>query len=213
MAGKLMVGIGVSGEFPGDQRDDDQQSQIFDTGQLEKALNLVGQPVLKLRLSSDQPVANLAARLCDVHPGGESTLITYGVLNLAHRDSNESPEALTPGTVYDVNVKLNHMAYQIPAKHVLRLALSNAYWPLVWPSPFRDTLSIHLSACHLNLPVKPHLNQVNNPALKPFAPQPATHEKELRATRTDQDQRNGPGNRTRHHHHRKRPRKFLLPVL
>ncbi len=39
----------------------------------------------------------IAARLEDVAPDGSSTLVTYGLLNLTHRDSHETPEPLTPG--------------------------------------------------------------------------------------------------------------------
>ena len=127
MAGKLMVGIGHSGEFPDDQQQDDRQSLTFDTAPLTEALSIVGQPMLQLSLSSDQPIANTAARLCDVHPTGESTLITYGVLNLTHRKSNESPESLIPGEKYEVELALNHIAYQLPPGHRLRLSISNAY--------------------------------------------------------------------------------------
>jgi predicted acyl esterase len=33
---------------------------------------------------------NLAVRLCDVHPSGESLRVSYGVL--AHRDGHDIPE-------------------------------------------------------------------------------------------------------------------------
>jgi putative CocE/NonD family hydrolase len=168
MGCKLMVGIGYSGEFADDQQADDAQSYTFDTPPLEDELPIVGQPKVCLDLSSDQPVANVAARLCDVHPTGESTLITYGVLNLTHRDSNETPEALVPGKSYRVTVSLNHIAYRVPAGHQLRLSISNAYWPLIWPSPYRDTLYLQLSGCRLNLPCSTSLEVNNNPALEAF---------------------------------------------
>ncbi|MEJ2255659.1 MAG: CocE/NonD family hydrolase [Woeseiaceae bacterium] len=184
MAGKLMVGIGHRGEFPDEQSPDDELSLTFDTMPLEETLNIVGQAALRLSLSSDQAISNLAARLCDVHPGGESTLITYGVLNLAHRDSNEYPQALTPGEVYEFEMKLNHIAYRLPEHHRLRLSISNAYWPLIWPSPYRDTLTINLSASTLSLPVKPVLETVNNPALEHFDSDSLRDEKVLRAPET-----------------------------
>ena len=50
-----------------------------------------------MTLSPDRPQANIAVRLCDVHPDGASELISYGVLNLTHRNSHEFPQALVPG--------------------------------------------------------------------------------------------------------------------
>lgn len=184
MAGKLMVGIGHEQEFPGDQRKDDDMSLTFDTAPLEDTLNIIGQPRLHVAVSSDQPLANIVARLCDVHPSGESTLVTYGVLNLAHRNSNESPRALIPGKRYEVELALHHIAYQIPEKHRLRLSISNACWPLIWPSPHRDTLTIELSESHLNVPVKPELENVDNPALQCFVSEPLQVETELRPMQT-----------------------------
>ena len=176
MAGKLMVGIGYSGEFAGDQRADDDRSRTFDTPPLEKALPIVGQPSAHLYLSANKTLANVVVRLCDVHPTGESTLITYGVLNLAHRDSNELPEALVPGIYYRVEVPLNHIAYRVPAGHRLRLSISNAYWPLIWPSPYQDTLTLQLAESRLSLPCSTSLEINNNPALAEFDPKepPAT---------------------------------------
>ena len=184
MGGKLMVGIGYSGEFADDQRADDAQSLVFDTPPLEEALAVTGQPKACLYLSSDHAIANIAVRLCDVHPTGESSLITYAVLNLAHRDSHENPTALVPGQLYRVEVSLNHIAYRVPAGHRLRLAISNAYWPLIWPSPYRDTLYLHLSECRLSLPCLTSAGQNNNPALDVFDPEERPTGKELRPGQT-----------------------------
>ncbi len=178
--GKLMVGIGYSGEFADDQQADDDQSMTFDTPPLSDTLQIVGQPKAHLYLSSDKALANIAVRLCDVHPTGESTLITYAVLNLAHRDSNENPEALIPGKQYRVEVSLNHIAYRLPAGHQLRLSISNAYWPLIWPSPFRDTLCLQLSESWLSLPCSTSLAENNNPALGEFDPEELPASKVLR---------------------------------
>ena len=195
MGGKLMVGIGYSGEFPNDQRADDEQSRTFNTPPLEDAFNIVGQPVAHLYLSSDQPVANVVVRLCDVHPTGESTLITYGVLNLTHRESNETSEALVPGKAYHIEVALNHIAYRLPKGHQLRLSVSNAYWPLIWPSPYKDTLCLELSECHLSLPCSSSVNKNNNPALDEFDQDAISKDVELRPGRSKksilEDQKTG----------------------
>ena len=42
-------------------------------------------------------MANLVVRLCDVHPSGESLRVSYGVLNLTHRDGHEKPALLAIG--------------------------------------------------------------------------------------------------------------------
>ncbi|MEX2407651.1 MAG: CocE/NonD family hydrolase, partial [Rhodovibrionaceae bacterium] len=93
-------GFGADGEAPRDQRADDGGSLVFDGDALKQPLELFGAPVLRLRVKSDKPVAFLVARLGDVSPDGASTRISYGILNLCHRDSHEHPEALTPGRTH-----------------------------------------------------------------------------------------------------------------
>jgi hypothetical protein len=41
------------------------------------------------------------------------------------------------------------MGYAVPAGHRIRLAVSNAYWPWVWPSPEPATLTVHGGAVSL----------------------------------------------------------------
>ena len=122
-------------ELPGDQRPDDALSVCFDQPALSEAIDIVGAPEVLVRLSSDRPQANIAIRLCDVHPDGASELISYGVLNLTHRNSHEFPQALVPGETVSARVVLDQCAYRVPAGHRLRIAVSNAYWPMIWPSP------------------------------------------------------------------------------
>ena len=79
---------------------------------------------MELELDSDRPVAQLAARLCDVAPDGTSLLVTRGVLNLTHRESHEEPSPLVPGERFQVSLQLDGIAQAIPAGHRLRLAVS-----------------------------------------------------------------------------------------
>ena len=82
----------------------------------------------------------IAARLEDVAPDGSSTLVTYGLLNLTHRDGHEHPQALVPGRMYRVEIALNDIAQAFPAGHRIRLALATSHWPIAWPSPEMATL-------------------------------------------------------------------------
>jgi hypothetical protein len=81
-------------------------------------------------------------RLCDVHPSGESLRVSYGILNLAHRDGHESPTPLAIGQRYRIRIQLNDAGSAFPAGHKVRLAISTAYWPMIWPSPETPTVQI-----------------------------------------------------------------------
>ncbi len=103
----------------------------------------------------DRPVALIAARLSDVAPDGAATRVSYGLLNLTHRESHEHPTAVEPGRRYRVRLQLNDVAQAFPAGHRIRLALSTAYWPTAWPAPEPVTLTLYAGASTLTLPVRP----------------------------------------------------------
>ncbi len=144
--------IWLGPEMPGDQRGDDAMSLCFDGDALAEALDIVGAPIVRLRLSSDKPLGQIAVRLCDVGPDGGSSRVTYGVLNLCHRGGHEHPELLEPGRECEVSVRLDDIAYRVPAGHRLRLAISNAYWPLLWPSLQKSAITVRSG--NLEMPIR-----------------------------------------------------------
>lgn len=145
--------IWLGPEMPGDQRADDALSTTFDSTPLTTDMDIIGAPRIRLQIASDQPQAQIAVRLNHIHPDGKATRITYGLLNLSHRDSAEKPAPMTPGTIYDITLNLDHIAYRVPAGHRLRVSISDAYWPLIWPSPMPTKLT--LSAGQITLPQRP----------------------------------------------------------
>ena len=74
------------------------------------------------------------------------------MLNLTHRDGHAAPAPLPVGSPVTVRLALNDIAHRFPAGHRVRLALSSAYWPLLWPSPAAATLRLDLAGCRLDLP-------------------------------------------------------------
>ena len=146
--------IWLGPEFPGDQNRDDENSIAFQTEQLEADVMIVGAPAVTPELSSDRPAANIAVRLNDVHPDGQAARITYHTLNLCHRESHERPEPLAPGERYRVRVKLDDAGYTVPAGNRLRLSVSTAYWPAIWPAPEPVTLSVFAGGNTLELPMR-----------------------------------------------------------
>jgi uncharacterized protein len=142
-------------DLPLDQRLEDGGALTFDTDPLPEQLEILGAPVVELDLVADRPVALVAARLADVGPDGAARRVSYGLLNLTHRESHEHPTPLEPGRRYRVRLQLNDVGQTFPAGHRIRLALSTAYWPIAWPSPEPVTLTVHAGASTLTLPVRP----------------------------------------------------------
>ena len=141
-------------EMAQDQRPDDGASLVFDTPPLESSLDIWGDAVLDLVVSSDRESGNLVVRLCDVLPDGASQRVTFGVINLEHREGNERAVAVTRQEPFRVRVRLDHVAHRFPAGHRIRLALSTACWPMVWPAAENPTLSLAETPARLTLPVR-----------------------------------------------------------
>jgi uncharacterized protein len=141
-------------DLPHDQREEDGGALVFTGAPLETPLEILGAAVAELQVSVDRPVAMVAVRLSDVAPDDKATRITYGLLNLTHRDGSETPQPLEPGRLYRVRVKLNDVAQSFPTGHRLRLSISTSYWPLAWPAPEPVRLRITMGASRLLLPVR-----------------------------------------------------------
>jgi putative CocE/NonD family hydrolase len=143
-----------TGDQPGDQRRDDAGSLVFETPPIDADLDIAGDARLRLTLEVDQPVAQVAVRLVDVAPDGSATRVSYGLLNLTHRDSHEHPEPLEPGTTYTVEVPFKHVAQTFRAGHRIRLSVSSSYFPLAWPTPEPVTMTVLTGRSELQLPIR-----------------------------------------------------------
>lgn len=141
--GGVWCGDGSPGDFGLDQRFDDGASLCWDTPPLSERIELLGKAELRLPVSVDTPQALVVARLCDVAPDGASTLVARGVLNLSRREGHDRTVPMPIDTAVTVTIPFQATAYAIPAGHRIRLAITNAYWPLTWPSPQPGTLTVH----------------------------------------------------------------------
>lgn len=167
LAAGVWCANGYEDELPEDQAADDAISACFDLPPLEQGFESLGMPVARLRLSSDRPLALVAVRLCEVAENGESTLVSWGMLNLTHRDSREYPRALVPGEFCDVDVALNVIGHRFARGAHLRVAVSQTYWPHAWPSPEPVRLLVDAAASELVLPL---LDSAAVPMRRAFCP-------------------------------------------
>ncbi len=155
------------GDQPVDQRTDDAGSLVFETAPLEADLEIAGDASLLLAVESDRPVAQVTARLVDVHPDGQATRVCYGPFNLTHRDGHEHPEPLEPGRRYTVRVPMKHVAQRFAKGHRIRLSISSVYFPISWPTPEPATLTVFPAETQLELPVR--TSSPLDETLHPFA--------------------------------------------
>jgi uncharacterized protein len=153
-------------DLPYDQREEDGGSLVFDGHVLPERMEILGAPVVDLAFAASKPVAMVAARLSDVAPDGAATRVSYGLLNLTHIESHESPEALVPGRTSHARLALNGVAHAFPPGHRLRLSLSTSYWPLAWPPPEPVRLTIFPGESALELPVRAPATGAEEPSIE-----------------------------------------------
>ena len=143
------------GETTGDMRPDDAGSLVYDTEVLSDSLELVGTPQVRLRVSASAPQANWIVRLEDVGPDGPVALVTGGAINGTLRDSTTVSTPLAPGNWYDLAFELHFTTWTFRPGHRIRIAVTNAQFPMLWPSPRAMTtaLAVGGAATAIDLPM------------------------------------------------------------
>lgn len=145
------------GDTPADMAADDAGSLVYDTAPLASPIEVVGTPRVSLRASADARLAHWVARLEDVAPDGRVTLVTGGAINGAQRHDRLRPAALVPGAVETIAFALHFTTWTFRAGHRIRLAVTNAQFPMLWPTPdlMTTTLDVGDGRTWLELPQVP----------------------------------------------------------
>jgi predicted acyl esterase len=182
---KYVPSIGVEagfwwGELLSDPRPVDAFSLVYDSAPLREDVAILGRPRALLKASATAPLADWFARLSDVAPDGTVTQITGAGINGAQRESMTEPRALEPGKVYPLVIVMHLTSWVFPKGHRIRLAVSNALWPMILPTPYSMTTSLELGGdgSRLILPVVP-VKGTPAPAFQP--PQPAEQRPDIKS--------------------------------
>ncbi|MCX4818647.1 CocE/NonD family hydrolase [Streptomyces sp. NBC_01142] len=148
--------VGNDADLPPDQRDEDALSACFDFPVAVDPIEILGRPRVTLRLRMDVPYGQAVARVCDVAPDGSSTLVTRGVLGLSARHGRKRADAWPLGATEEVTFELNGIGHTFPPGHRIRLAVSSAYWPWIWPQAGSAGFTLDPAGSRLELPVREH---------------------------------------------------------
>ena len=119
-----------------DQQPMDEHSLVYDSEELDTPLEILGRPIARLRVSADAPRANWVVRVSDIAPDGKVTQVAGAGFNGTHRKSAREPEDIIPGEEFDLNIELHFTSWVFPKGHKIRVSISNAQWPMFWPTPF-----------------------------------------------------------------------------
>jgi len=132
------------GDWSPDQRAGDSTSIVFETEPLTEDVTILGFPQAHLNVSADATRADWFVRLCDVHPDGPVVLVTGAGVNGTHRYSSAEPSDIRPSEEFPLDVELHGTSWIFRKGHRIRVAVSNALWPMIWPTSqlFTSTMTI-----------------------------------------------------------------------
>ena len=150
----------------GEQHFDEKNSLIYTSDPLSERLDIMGRPQMELTFSSTALIVNLIVKLFDVAPDGSSDIITWGVLNLTHRNSHTEPKPLTLGEKVKLNIELDATSWIFHPEHSIKISLAGSDFPYIWPSPYPAENTVwwgeEYESC-LNLPVVPESHPEDAP--------------------------------------------------
>jgi len=161
------------GELTVDQRGADAYSLVFDSAPLADDLEILGFCRAEIHGGADTSPLNWFARVSDVAPDGTTTLVAGGGRS-DRPDPLRDPVAPIPrrgsaGTEPQPDwlpLQLHACSWVFPRGHRIRLAISNAMWPMIWPTPQPATATVRLgpTGTRLVLPVVPAADRNEAPA-------------------------------------------------
>jgi putative CocE/NonD family hydrolase len=162
------------GELLTDQRPIDAYSLNYDSAPLDEELAILGRPRVMLQAAADAPLAHWFVRLSDVAPDGQVTFVTGAGINGAQRNSMAQPEDLEPGKIYRLSIDLHLASWLFPKGHRVRISVSNALWPMMWPTPYPMTTSLVIGGADPSRVILPRIPA--HGALAPALASPETIE-------------------------------------
>lgn len=147
--------------YPADQTSDDLLSLRYTSEPLKDAVEVTGQPVVRLYFSTEAPIEeiNLVTKLLDVTPEGNSYLVSHENVGGA-RATSAGHVGGSP--LYMATIALRPTSYQYGKGHRIRLCVSGSDFPFIWPTPRRYVLRLYTGqpyATELLLPVVPPRDQ------------------------------------------------------
>jgi hypothetical protein len=155
---------------PADGREDDARSLVYEWGPFEDEVEIMGHARLTVGVQSAPPVAFLSAKLADVFPDGTSSLVTRGLLNLAHARSSTEPEPFEAPAEFELELEATSWVFE--PGHRIRLALAGTDWPNIWPPPSAEPIRIDRGSVRVRLP---HVRAGDAPPLRRYGDVGARH--------------------------------------
>jgi len=163
LANGYWSGGGIPFYLPDDQRADEAYSLVYSSPVFDEEVRILGWPQVILHASSSAHVAAFVAKLADVSPDGHSALIVDGALNGTRRASLTDPAPMQPGEIYELRIPMLPTGWVLKPGHRLRLAVSSADFPNLWPTPEKARNRIYHGGAYSSRVILPLVPDSNLP--------------------------------------------------
>jgi hypothetical protein len=116
---------------PRDQRPVEAREDVlvYSTAPLASDMEVTGPVSLELYVKSSAVDTDFTAKLVDVWPNGFAQNLTEGILRARYRNSQETPELMTPGQIYKLTIDVWSTSNVFKKGHALRLEVSSSNFP------------------------------------------------------------------------------------
>jgi putative CocE/NonD family hydrolase len=108
---------------------------VFMTPPLEQDTEIIGPISVKLWASSSAVDTDFTAKLIDVYPpskdfpAGFDLIMGDGIIRTRFRDSDKEEKMMTPGEIYEFNIKLDPCSNVFKKGHRIRVDISSSNFP------------------------------------------------------------------------------------
>jgi hypothetical protein len=106
-----------------------QDVLVYSTPPLASDVEVTGNVRLEMYVKSSAVDTDFTAKLVDVWPNGFAQNLTEGILRARYRKSQEKPELLNPGEIYNLTIDLWSTSNVFRAGHRVRLEISSSNFP------------------------------------------------------------------------------------
>ncbi|MBH52289.1 MAG: hypothetical protein CL785_03950 [Chloroflexi bacterium] len=140
--------LAIGANNPGsNQLDDEVSGQVltYSTSILEEDLEITGEVLVELYISSTAVDQVWAVNLTNVYPDGTSWLCSDGILKASHNNSHSNPTKLEPNQIHKLEIEIWPMSQVFKKGNRIRIDIMNANFPKTEPCPYPSLNSIYHS--------------------------------------------------------------------
>lgn len=102
---------------------------VYTSQPFTRDVDMVGEASVRLHAASSATDTDFVARLCIVDVSGISRNIQEGIIRASYRESSTTPRPITPGRVYQYDIRLGPVAVVVHAGERIRLDIASSDFP------------------------------------------------------------------------------------